>query len=209
MSALTFVRFVLKPAIFVAALGPASLLAWQAWRGTLGANPVETLTHQTGLWALRFLLITLAVTPVRRVTGWVELVRCRRMLGLWAFFYAGCHFAVYIALDQAFGFDYIAEDIAERPYITVGFTGLVLLVPLALTSSAGMIRRLGGRRWRRLHRLVYASALCGVVHYLWLVKADIRHPLAYGAVLAVLLGARAWFALQRKVLDKQPARVVS
>jgi len=180
----------LKPAIFVAALVPATLLVWNAFNDGLGANPVEAITFETGLWGLRFLLITLCVTPLRRATGWQWLARIRRMLGLFAFFYVCLHFLTYLVLDAFFDLHYILEDILDRTYITLGFTSFVLLVPLAVTSTNAMVRRLGGRNWRRLHRLVYVAALGAVLHFLWLVKADMREPLIYLAMLLVLLLAR-------------------
>jgi len=198
------VRRVLKPLVFAAALSPFLYLLWRAYAGQLSANPIEDITLTTGRWTLRFLLITLAVTPLRRLTGWQPAIRFRRMLGLFAFFYGTLHFLTYIVLDQFFAWRFILEDVAKRPYITVGFTAFVLLVPLALTSTSGMIRRLGGRRWAWLHRLVYLSAVGGVVHYLWKVKADTRDPLAYAAVLAVLLGWRVW-ATARRRLSMSPA----
>lgn len=201
------VRFVLKPVVFGAALVPALLLVRRAMTDDLGANPIEEITHQTGLWTLRFLLITLAVTPLRRLTGWHAVIRLRRMLGLFAFFYVCLHFLTYMVLDHFFNFDAIVADIAKRPYVTVGFTGFVLLIPLALTSTAGMVRRLG-RKWQRLHQLIYIAAFCGVLHYLWLVKADLRDPRFYSVTLAVLLGVRV-YALLRKVLDTARPPVVS
>jgi len=168
--------------------------------GNLGANPIEAVTLVTGRWTLRLLLITLTVSPLRRLTGWQPVVRFRRMLGLFAFFYGSLHFTIYVAIDQFFGWSFILADIAKRPYITVGFAGFVSMMPLALTSTTGWIRRLGGRRWQRLHRLVYLSALFGVIHFLWKVKADTRDPLLYGAVLAGLLGFRAWRAVQSRML---------
>lgn len=180
----------LEPSVFLLGLLPAVVLLLDALSGGLGANPVEAITHRTGDWALRFLLITLAVTPLRQLTGWTWPGPLRRMLGLYAFFYATLHFLTYLVLDQFFDLTAIVEDIAKRPYITVGFTAFVLLIPLAVTSTNAMVRRLGGKRWKRLHRLVYLIGILGVVHYLWLVKADLREPLIYAAVLAVLLGAR-------------------
>ena len=180
----------LKPIVFVTCLVPAILLVWDTFTGGLGANPIEEVTHTTGDWTLRFLLITLAVTPLRRLTGWSPLIRFRRMLGLFAFFFACLHFSTYVVLDHFFAFDLIIEDVAERKYVTAGFTGFVLLIPLAVTSTQAMIRRLGGKRWNLLHRLIYVSAVAGVVHYLWLVKIDIRPPMIYAAILAVLFGAR-------------------
>lgn len=190
-----------KPLLFTACLVPLALLAWAAFTGGLTANPIEYITHRTGDWALRFLLLALAVTPVRRLTGWTSVAQFRRMLGLFAFFYATLHFSTYLVLDFFFDFALIFDDIVERRYVTAGFTGFVLLIPLALTSSQRMIRRLGGARWRRLHRLAYVAAIAGVVHYLWLVKLDIRPPLAYAACLALLLGLRLWFHY-----SKRPAR---
>ncbi len=188
------VRRVSKPVVFMAALSPFLWLVWRALAGVLSVNPIEDITHTTGRWALRLLVVTLAVTPLRRLTGWQAAIRFRRMLGLFAFFYATLHFLTYVVLDQFFGWEFILADIAKRPYVTVGFTAFVLMIPLALTSTAGMVRRLGGRRWSLLHRLIYASAICGVVHYLWKVKADTRDPLAYAAIVALLLSVRIWYA---------------
>jgi sulfoxide reductase heme-binding subunit YedZ len=187
----------LKPLVFAVSLGPLAHLLVGAWQGSLGANPIETITRSTGLWTLRFMLITLTVTPVRRLTGWNDAIRLRRMLGLFAFFYGSLHLLTYVWLDQFFDWASIVKDVAKRPFITAGFSAYVLLVPLALTSTAGMIRRLGGRRWRRLHRLAYATAALGVVHYWWLVKADIRPPRNYAIVLAMLLLVRVAAALRR------------
>ena len=181
-----------KPLVFLGCLLPAGALVWSGVTGALGANPVETVTHSTGDWTLRFLLLTLAVTPVRWVTGWNVLVRYRRILGLFAFFYASLHFLTYTVFDHFFALDSILEDVATRRYVTAGFLGFVLLIPLAVTSTQGMIRRLGGRRWRALHRFVYVSAIAGVVHYLWLVKIDVGPPLVYAAILSLLLAARVW-----------------
>ncbi len=191
------VRRVLKPAVFFAALLPFLYLLWRAAMGELSANPIEDITLTTGRWTLRFLLITLAVTPLRRFTGWQAAVRFRRMLGLFAFFYGTLHLLTYVVLDQFFAWHYILQDIAKRPYITVGFAAFVLMVPLALTSTSGMIRRLGGRQWALLHRLIYVSALGGVVHFWWKVKADTRDPLVYAVILAVLLAARVWFVARK------------
>jgi methionine sulfoxide reductase heme-binding subunit len=183
---------VLKTTVFGACLIPLVVLAWQALTNSLGANPIDEITDQTGIWTLRLLLITLAVTPIRRLTGYNRLIRLRRMLGLLAFFYGSLHFLTYIWLDQFFVVEDIFADVRDRPFITVGFTSFVLLIPLAATSTAAMIKRLGGKWWQRLHRLVYAIAIGGVVHYLWLVKADTRQPLIYGGILAALLGFRLW-----------------
>ncbi len=189
-------RLVVKPLVFLACLLPFGWLAWDVAAGNLSANPIEDITHRTGDWTLRLLLVTLAVTPLRRLSGLTALLKLRRMLGLFAFFYACLHFTTYIWLDQQFTVTAIIEDVAERPYITVGFTAFVLLIPLAATSTNAMMRRLG-RRWRRLHQLVYAIAVLGVLHYLWLVKADLREPLIYAAVLALLLGYRVWAHLNK------------
>lgn len=181
-----------KPLVFVASLLPLAWLFWLGWQGELGANPVETLSHRTGDWSLRFLLLTLAVTPLRRLTGWNGLQKFRRMLGLFAFFYVCLHFGVYLVFDQFFDWRAIVEDVAKRPYIAVGFTGFLLLIPLAVTSTSGMMKRLG-RNWQRLHRLVYPIGVLGVLHYGWLVKADLTEPLLYGGILAILLGYRLWW----------------
>lgn len=182
----TLVNRLLKPGLFLLCLLPLGLLIWHAVSDELGANPIEAIIHQTGLWTLRLLLITLAITPLRRLTGWSELVRLRRMLGLYTYFYALLHFLAYFGLDQAFDLRGVIEDVIKRPYITVGFSVLLMLTPLALTSTNGMIKRLGGKRWKRLHRLVYLCGIGGVVHYLWLVKADLSNPLAYLTVLILL-----------------------
>jgi sulfoxide reductase heme-binding subunit YedZ len=179
----------LKLAVFILCAIPAGQLAYDAYNGDLGVNPIETITRFTGSWSLIFLLTSLAVTPLRRLTGHNDLIKFRRMLGLFAFFYASLHFATYIGLDLFFDFKAIGKDIVKRPYITAGFTAFVIMVPLAITSTAGMIRRLG-KRWQKLHRLVYLAAIAGVIHFYWLVKADIRRPAQYAAVLAVLLGFR-------------------
>ena len=201
-----------KPFVFLACLLPLARLGWKAYMGLLGANPIEVITHSTGDWTLIFLLITLAVRPLRKLSGQPWLIRYRRMFGLFAFFYVTLHFLTYIWLDKFFNLHDMLADIAKRKFITVGFTGFVLLIPLALTSTSGWIRRLGGKRWQALHRLIYAAAICGVIHYLWLVKADIRKPLQYGTVLAVLLGYRlvSWAVpkLKSQKMPSLPARAV-
>ena len=191
------IRWIAKPAIFIAALAPLAFLLWRAAQNDLGANPIETINRFTGDWVLRFLLITLAVTPLRRMFGWNTLLRFRRMLGLFAFFYVCLHFLSYAWLDQFFVFEDIVKDVAKRPYITVGFASFLLLIPLAVTSTNSMIRRLGGKRWQQLHRLVYVIAIGGVIHFLWLVKSDLTQPLIYGAILALLLGIRLWNRARR------------
>lgn len=179
-----------KPLVFLLCLAPLTLLVARTVTDDLGANPVETITHVTGAWALRLLLVTLAMTPMKRLIGQPWPIRFRRMLGLFAFFYAALHLLTYLWLDQGFDGQAILEDLVKRPYITLGFTAFVLLLPLALTSTRAMVRRLG-RRWKTLHRAVYAVAILGVLHFAWLVKADLFEPATYGLVLAVLLAARA------------------
>ncbi len=176
--------------VFIACLLPAGLLGWDAVRGGLGANPIEEITHRTGLWALNLLLVTLAVTPARRLPFLNPVILYRRMFGLFAFFYAMLHFLTYVALDQVFAISYIVEDVMKRPYITVGFAGLLMMLPLAVTSTNGWVRRLGSGRWQLLHRLVYLAATAGVLHFLWLVKADLRRPVIYAVVLSALLALR-------------------
>lgn len=195
MTRVQLVRWVLKPTVFVASLVPLGLLVRDALTGGLGANPVEEITHRTGLTAITFLMLTLAVTPASQLlaAGW--LVRLRRMLGLFAFSYAVLHFLTYVAdqtwlTGEGLSLAVVAEDVAERPYVTVGFTTFLLLVPLAVTSTRGWVKRLGGKRWQRLHQLVYLAAAGAVFHFLWLVKADTRRPALYGIVLVVLLGYR-------------------
>lgn len=188
------IRWMIKPVLFVVSLVPLAWLIWLTVNDNLGANPIETINRYTGDWALRFLLLTLAVTPLRRLTGWHALVRFRRMLGLFTFFYVSVHFLSFAWLDQAFQLDDIIQDVIKRPFITVGFMSFLLLIPLAVTSTRGMVRRLGGRRWQQLHRLVYLAGIGGIIHFLWLVKSDLTQPLIYGALLALLLGFR--------VLDK-------
>ncbi len=191
-----------KALLFVAALAPlARLVAGVAFfPDSLGANPAEFITRSLGDWTLRFLLITLAVTPLRRLSGWHWLLRFRRMLGLYAFFYAVVHLSSYVAFDHAFDVAEIAKDIVKRPFITVGFTALVLTLPLALTSTDGMVKRLGAKRWIAVHRLVYVIAPLGVLHFWWMVKRDVTEPAIYAAILGVLLGYR----VVAKVRERRP-----
>jgi sulfoxide reductase heme-binding subunit YedZ len=193
-------------------------LVWAAATGNLSANPLSDITNETGVWTLRFLCITLAVTPLRRLTGWHGAIRFRRMTGLFAFFYGTLHLLTYVIADRFAGLDFpdgmlalstarnlvrsVADDIYKRPFITIGFTAWTTMVPLALTSTAGMIRRLGGRRWNVLHRLIYATAVLGVVHYWWLVKADVSRPLAYGAVVTLLLGFRVYRTMSQQTTPR-------
>lgn len=179
-------------ALFLICLAPAGLLLWKTLQRDLGANPIEFVTHFTGDWILIFLVLTLAITPARKALRRPELIRFRRMLGLFAFFYACLHFLTWSVLDKFFDFSDMGKDVIKRPFITVGFTGFVLLIPLAVTSTAGWIRRLG-KRWRTLHRLIYASSAAGVIHYYWLVKSDVRKPLQYAAFVSFLLLCRVGF----------------
>jgi methionine sulfoxide reductase heme-binding subunit len=187
----------IKPIVFLACLVPLGRLAWKAYNSALGANPIQVITWSTGTWTLVFLMLTLSVTPVRKLTRQYWLIQYRRMLGLFAFFYGCLHFTTYIWLDQFFNLHSIAKDVVKRPFITMGFTAFVLMIPLALTSTKASIRRLG-KRWVTLHRLIYVTAIAGVIHYYWLVKKDIRKPVIYATILAVLLLYRVvvW-AIQR------------
>lgn len=182
--------FALKALVFAACLIPLARLITLGYFDRLGANPIEFITRSTGTWVLIFLLITLTVTPLRRITGWQWLIKLRRMLGLFAFFYACLHFTTYIWLDQFFDVQEIIKDVIKRPFITIGFASFILLIPLAVTSTNAMVRRLGGKRWQALHRLVYFVAVGGVIHYWWLVKKDLTQPIIYAALLSVLLGYR-------------------
>jgi sulfoxide reductase heme-binding subunit YedZ len=194
-----FVR-ALKVLAFVGCLGPAFVLTWKGFHAGLGANPIDVITRTTGKWTLTFLLITLSVTPVRKLSGLIWLIRFRRMLGLYAFFYGSLHLMTYVWLDKFLDVHEMLHDIAKRRFITAGLTAWTLMLPLALTSTAGWIRRMGGKRWQKLHRLIYFSAAAGVVHFMWLVKADLRRPLTYGAILAVLLAYRliAWLVARAR-----------
>ncbi|MFN7994544.1 MAG: protein-methionine-sulfoxide reductase heme-binding subunit MsrQ [Bryobacteraceae bacterium] len=195
-----------KIPVFISCLAPVLILAWKGFHQDLGANPIEFITHATGDWTLRFLVITLAVTPLRKLLGLPELVRFRRMFGLFAFFCGCLHFTTYLWLDKFFDFGEIWKDVAKRPFITAGTLAFLAMLPLAVTSTAGWIRRIGGKRWQQLHRLIYLSAVAGVVHYYWLVKSDIRKPVFYGSLVVLLLGYRAIAAL-RKRRPIQRARV--
>jgi len=187
-----------KVPAFVLCLVPAGLLVWQGLHHGLGANPIERITHATGDWTLRFLIIALAITPLRKVLRLPELIRFRRMFGLFAFFHGCLHFTTYIWLDKFFDVAEMIKDVEKRRFITVGFTAFVLMIPLALTSTAGWIRRLGGKRWQMIHRAIYCSAIAGVIHYYWLVKSDVRKPLFYGALVFLLLAWRVGDWLQRR-----------
>jgi methionine sulfoxide reductase heme-binding subunit len=200
-----------KPVIFLACLAPAGVLIWRGFHSALGANPIEAITHATGDWTLKFLLITLSITPLRRLTRQYWLIGLRRMLGLFAFFYGVLHLMTYLWLDKFFDVHQMLADIAKRKFITAGMTAFTLMIPLALTSTKWSIRKLGGKHWQALHRLIYASAAAGVIHYIWLVKADLKKPLEYATVLGVLLLYRilAWIASRASAVAKletpQPA----
>ena len=210
----------MKLLVLVAALIPFAHLVWRGFNSDLTADPLVEVTNETGIWTLRFVVATLAITPIRRLTGWNVVIRFRRMLGLFAFFYAMLHFLTYVIGDRFASLDFpdgfvawstfvnlmasIWEDVAKRPYITVGFIAFVSMVPLALTSTAGWIRRLGGRNWQRLHRLVYLTGIAGVTHYWWRVKADTLHPLIYAGLVALLLGYRLALSFKRSRLHRHP-----
>jgi sulfoxide reductase heme-binding subunit YedZ len=205
-----FVR-ALKVPVFVVCLTPAFVLTWKGFHDALGANPIDVITRSTGTWTLTFLLITLSVTPVRKLSRLTWLIKFRRMLGLYAFFYGCLHLTTYIWLDKFFDVHEMLHDIAKRKFITAGLTAWTLMLPLAITSTTGWIRRMGGKRWQMLHRLIYFSAASGVVHFIWLVKADLRRPFIYGSILTVLLAYRvaAWLlsrARTRRAIAGQALR---
>ena len=193
-----------KATLFVVCLMPLGLLIWRGFTGGVTANPIEFITHTLGWWTLAFLLVTLSVTPLRRLLDMPWLLRLRRMLGLYAFFYASLHFLTWLVIDQFFDWQDIVKDIIKRPYITVGFTAFVLLLPLAATSTNAMVRRLGSARWQLLHRLVYVIATLGVVHFWWLVKKDIREPAVFAIVLTILLGVRLIYAKRKRGVAANP-----
>jgi methionine sulfoxide reductase heme-binding subunit len=201
-----------KPAIFLGSLVPLGRLAWKASNSDLGANPIQVITWSTGTWTLIFLMLTLSITPLRQLTKQYWLIQHRRMLGLFAFFYGCLHFTTYFWLDQFFDLHSIAKDIVKRPFITVGFSAFVLMIPLALTSTQLSIRWLG-KRWQVLHRLIYATAILGVVHYIWLVKKDIRKPVIYAVILGILLLYRVivWLTKQTRVRERidQPSTPIN
>jgi len=197
------IRRIVKPVVFLAALGPFAWLVYNAFWGDLGVNPVETITNYTGIWTLRFIVITMAISPLRWLTGFNPLILFRRMTGLFAFFYGSLHFMTYFILDHSLVFAGVWDDVVKRPYITAGFTAFVLMIPLALTSTQGWIRRLGGRKWNLLHRLIYVTAIAAVLHYLWKVKLDTTYPVYYGMLVGVLFAARVW----QRARKASPARV--
>jgi methionine sulfoxide reductase heme-binding subunit len=187
--------------LFLTCTLPAVFLVRATATGNLGANPLETIRDTTGIWTLRFLFVTLAITPVRRITGWHKIIRARRMLGLFAFFYAVLHFVSYVWLDEFFALDGMIDDLTKRPFIMAGYASFVVLIPLAVTSTKKWIWRLGGKRWQLLHRCIYFSAAAGVVHYFWRVKLDVQSPIIYGLLLGTLLLAR----LERSILVRKRA----
>jgi methionine sulfoxide reductase heme-binding subunit len=191
-----------KILLFVACLVPFGWLGWRALNGNLTANPIEYITHFTGDWTIRLIVATLAITPARKLFHAPGLIRYRRMVGLFAFFYVSLHFLTYLCVDKFFDFPEIAKDITKRPYIIAGFTGFLCLLPLAITSTAGWIRRLGGKRWQLLHRLAYVAAAAGVLHYWWLVKSDIRLPALYGTLVATLLLYRAAVWMRKRLAPR-------
>ena len=201
----------IKPPVFLVCLAPLANLVWKGFHDLLGANPVQVIEHSTGTWALVGLCVTLRITPLRKLTHQNWLIRFRRMFGLFAFFYGCLHLTTYIWLDENFDFAGMIPDVYKRPFITAGFTAFVLMVPLAITSTSGMIRRLGGKRWQLLHRLIYISAIAGAIHYYWLVKSNETVPLRFAAVVTILLGYRiVVYALERRrsaprIATKQPA----
>ncbi len=199
-------RKLTKTAVFAVCLVPAALLIWRGYNDDLGANPIEAVIRNLGDWGLRFLLLDLAITPARQLFGWNQLASYRRMIGLFSFAYISLHLSAYIGLDQFFAWEAIWRDIVKRPYITFGMAAWVALLPLAITSTNAMAKRLGAKRWRALHRLVYAAGIAGVVHYLLLVKADIRDPILYIAILILLLAIRAVFALRLRLRRLRPSR---
>ena len=200
----------LKPLVFLTCLVPLARLAWKGYAGSLGANPIEVITHSTGDWTLIFLLVTLSVTPLRKVTEQLWLIRFRRMFGLFSFFYLTLHFLTYIWLDKFFDLGEMLHDVAKRPFITAGFLAFVCMIPLAITSTKGWIRRMGGKRWQALHRLVYLAGIAGAVHYYWLVKSAITRPVFYMSLVALALGIRVvYWALSKRSHARPATRPVA
>jgi methionine sulfoxide reductase heme-binding subunit len=189
---------VLKPALWIACLTPLSLLVFHAFRGELSANPVEDVTNTTGIWTLRLIVATLLITPLRWATGVNQVIQYRRAVGLFAFFYGSLHFMTYFILDHQLQFGGLWEDVKKRPYITAGFTAFVLMIPLAITSTTGWIRRMGGKKWNLLHQLIYVTALAAVLHYFWKVKLDATNPIYYGLVVGALLIVRLIHSARRR-----------
>jgi len=206
------IRFVIKPLVFLACLLPFANLMRLAFTNNaagLGANPIEELLHELGIWSLRFLLVTLLMTPLKDVLGKPWPIALRRMFGLFSFFYVSMHFVTWLWLDRDLYWPDIVADIGKRPFITIGFAAFLMLIPLAVTSTSGWVRRIGAQRWKKLHRLVYVIVLLGVWHFYWLVKSDVREPVVYGVIAASLLGWRAWKSWQRKRAVDQTRATVS
>jgi methionine sulfoxide reductase heme-binding subunit len=197
MTRVAIVTRVVKPVLYLASVLPLAWLFFALFTGRVMGDQVKFMQHVTGDTVLTCLMLTLSITPLRRITGWNEIIRIRRLTGLTAFWYACLHLTTYLVFDQELSVSEILADIKKHPWVLVGFTAFLCLVPLAITSTNGWVRRLGGKRWRRLHRLVYVAAAAGVLHYLWLVKKDATYPLLYGVVLLVLLGSRVWLALEK------------
>ena len=205
MTRAAVVTRVIKPALYVAAVLPLAWLLFALFSGLVMGDQVKFIQHVTGDTVLSCLMLTLTITPLRRLTGWNEIIRVRRLIGLTAFWYACLHLTTYIVFDQDLSLMEIMKDIAKHPWVLVGFTAFLCLVPLAITSTNGWVRRLGGKRWRRLHRLVYVAASAGVLHYFWLVKKDTTYPLTYGVILIALLASRVWWAVNRARARRTPA----
>jgi sulfoxide reductase heme-binding subunit YedZ len=201
--------WVLKPVVLLGCFTPLVWITYAALTNQLSANPIKDITEFTGIWTLRFLMITLAITPLRRITGWNSLIRFRRMIGLFTFFHAFLHLMTYVWLDQFFMWSEIAKDIVKRPFITSGMAGFTLMIPLAVTSTKKWIGRLGGKRWQILHRLIYLSGFAGVLHYYFFVKSDIQYPVAYALLLTILLGFRGWMKFKDTRPQGQPDRLKS
>ena len=195
-----------KVMVFLLCLGPVAVLTWKGFHDLLGANPIDVITRTTGRWTLNFLLITLAITPLRRISGMPWMIRFRRMVGLYAFFYGSLHLMTYVWLDKFFDVHEMLHDIVKRRFITAGLTAWALMLPLALTSTTGWIRRLGGKRWQKLHRLIYFSAAAGVIHFIWLVKADLTRPEIYAAIVSILLGYRLYVRLKPDTTKRPSVR---
>jgi sulfoxide reductase heme-binding subunit YedZ len=203
MTQFDWTRRVIKPAVFFLCLLPILLLAWNGFTGNLSANPIADITNATGIWTLRLLVATLMITPLRRLSGWSGATRLRRMVGLFVFFYVSLHFTTYIYLDKFFDLQDMLVDVAKRPFITVGFASFVLMIPLAVTSNDRLTRKLGGKRWQMLHRLIYLIAIGGVVHYTWRLKTGFRQTWVYAAIVGLLLLYRLWVSFSPKLISQK------
>ena len=209
MTRAAIITRVLKPVLYLAAILPFAWLLFALLTGLVMGDEVKFMQHVTGDTALSCLMLTLAVTPLRRLTGWNEIIKVRRLIGLTAFWYACLHLSTYLVFDQSLSVDEILRDIVKHPWVLVGFTAFLCLVPLAVTSTTGWVRRLGGKRWQRLHRLVYVAAIAGVLHYFWLVKKDVTFPLAYGSVLLILLASRIWWSRDKARAKRAPRKTAA